>query len=257
MKNSECARGRAHSVPAVATARKTPKLADKENASVDSFAVSQPESGEVRIKATATSSAATGGFKLHTSWIIHGDGSAYMDNQFEPFGELPWLPRIGVVMSVAEEFQNFCWYGRGPFENYSDRKQSADIGIWSSSVAQQFVPYVRPQENGNKEDVRWATLTDAGGNGLLLVAEENPIAISALPYTAADLISVRHNYELKPRSETILSLDARQSGLGNSSCGPGVLERYAVPPQPYQLHLRFLPCPATTAAAIAAQARQP
>ena len=224
---------------------------------VVAFEVSQPKSGEVKISTTATSSAATGGFKLHTTWKVHGDGSVDMDNHFEPFGELPWLPRIGVVMSVAGEFQSFRWCGRGPFENYSDRKQSADIGIWSGTVAGQFVPYVRPQENGNKEDVRWATLTDADGKGLLVVAEENPIAVSALPFTAADLISVRHNFGLKPRSETILSLDARQSGLGNSSCGPGVLERYAVPPQPYHLHLRFLPCPAGTDAAIAALARRP
>jgi beta-galactosidase len=113
------------------------------------------------------------------------------------------------------------------------------MGLWSSTVAEQFVPYVRPQENGNKEDVRWLALADAGSYGLRIGAIGNPISVSALPFTAEDLAAARHNYELKPRPEVVLSLDVRNSGLGNGSCGPGVLERYSVPPQSYRLHLRF------------------
>jgi beta-galactosidase len=165
-----------------------------------------------------------------------------MDNEFKPSGKLPPLPRIGVVMRVASAFENLRWYGRGPWENYSDRKRSADVGIWSGTVTGQYVPYVKPQETGNKEDVRWLTLTDTNGTGLLVVAEEKPMAMSAIHFTAADLAAVRHNYELKPRPEVVLSLDAKQSGLGDSSCGPGVLEHYAVlPAQTY--HLRLLFCP--------------
>ena len=144
-------------------------------------------------------------------------------------------------MSVARDFSNLRWYGRGPWENYCDRKESADMGVWSSTVDEQYVPYVRPQENGNKEEVRWLTLTDSNGDGLMVTADEGWFATSALHYTVADLTAVRHNYELKPRAETILSLDVRQCGLGNGSCGPGVLERYAIPLQAYRLHLRFSP----------------
>jgi beta-galactosidase len=124
-------------------------------------------------------------------------------------------------------------------------------------VDEQYIPYVRPQENGNKEDVRWLTLTDWTWRGLLVAAKEYPMSVSALHYTVEDLIAVKHNYELKPRPEVVLSLDARQSGLGNGSCGPGVLERYSVPPQVYRLHLRFCPCPPTaTYDEIAELARQ-
>jgi beta-galactosidase len=209
---------------------------------VDSFAVSQPRPGEVRVTVVATSTATGGAFIHRAIWTVHSDGSLEMNNEFKPSGDLPPLPRIGVVMRVARPYEIFRWYGRGPWENYSDRKRSADMDIWSGTVTGQYVPYVKPQETGNKEDVRWLTLTDGGENGLLVAAEENPMAMSAIHFTAADLAAVRHNYELKPRPEVVLSLDAKQSGLGNSSCSPGVLERYAVlPTQTYHLHLLFRP----------------
>jgi beta-galactosidase len=130
------------------------------------------------------------------------------------------------------------------------------MGLWSGTVAEQYVPYVRPQENGNHEDIRWLALTGEKG-GLLVVTDETPIAASALHFSAADLAAAKHAYELKPRAETILSLDVKQCGLGNSSCGPGVLLRYAVPVQPYRLHLIFAACaPGETDADLATAARR-
>jgi beta-galactosidase len=207
--------------------------------SVDLFQVKNDET-TVRITTAATSSATNGGYRLRTDWKISGTGDIEMDSHFEPFGQLPLLPRIGVVMQIDPTFDRFRWYGRGPFENYSDRKQAAEMGVWSSTVNDQFVPYVRPQENGNKEEVLWLTLTDAKGKGLLVwCTAGEQFGASALHFTTTDLAAAKHNYELKPRPETILSLDAKQSGLGNGSCGPGVLERYAVPPKEYRLRLRF------------------
>ncbi len=208
---------------------------------VDSFAVEQTWADEVKLTTIVTSSATNGGYTLRTAWTVHSDGAVDMDNRFEPFGQLPpALPRVGVMLRVGGgELEQFTWEGRGPFENYSDRKQAADLGVWSGTVTKQLVPYVRPQENGNKEDARWLTLTDGHGDGLRVTAGKNPLAVSALHFTAADLAAVKHNHELKPRPEVVLSLDAKNSGLGNGSCGPGVLERYAVPPQTYRLQLRF------------------
>ncbi|HPU57788.1 MAG TPA: glycoside hydrolase family 2 TIM barrel-domain containing protein, partial [Verrucomicrobiota bacterium] len=208
---------------------------------VDSITASKSRDGSVRVETVATTSAANGGFVTRTTWTIDRAGAIDMNARFEPFGELPLLPRIGVVMRLSRTLDRFQWYGRGPHENYADRKESAHIGLWSGTVDEQFVPYVRPQDNGNKEDVRYLTLTDSSGRGLRVVAMRDPIAASALRFTAADLAAARHVHELRPRDEIVLSLDARQSGLGNSSCGPGVLAGYAVPPQPYNLHLRFLP----------------
>ncbi|MBW8863704.1 MAG: DUF4981 domain-containing protein, partial [Verrucomicrobia bacterium] len=194
-----------------------------------------------QITTIVTGSGASGGIRLKTVWSIHGDGTMDMEANFQPMGKLPPLPRVGLVFCLNQSYENLRWYGRGPWENYSDRKASADVGVWRSTVSEQYVPYVRPQDNGNKEDVRWMELTDTNGYGIRITSEENPCSFSALHFTAGDLASVRHNYELQPRPEVILSLDAKMSGLGNSSCGPGVLEKYSVPPQAYRLHLKFSP----------------
>ena len=208
---------------------------------VEYFTVTQTTSGAAKIITTATSRATNGGYSLQTTWTFSPDGTLEMDNEFKPFGELPWLPRVGILLALAKDFENVRWLGRGPWENYSDRKESAEVGVWQSTATKQYVPYVRPQETGNKEDVRWVNLTDADGAGLRMAGNTNLFAFSALHFTANDLAAARHNYELKPRPEIVLSLDAKMSGLGNSSCGPGVLEKYSVPPTNYFLHLKFSP----------------
>jgi beta-galactosidase len=218
---------------------------------VDEFTVHALATGEVRIRTVVTDRATDGGVRSQTLWTVHRDGSIEMDTDFQPFGKLPLLPRVGVVFCLDHFYDQVKWYGRGPWENYPDRKESADMGVWSGSVNDQYVPYVRPQENGNKEDVRWLVLsgdTATGGTipgrrppGLRIESMDQPFSFSALHFTAGDLASVRHNAELRPRPEVLLSLDAKQSGLGNSSCGPGVLEKYSVPPKEYRLHLKFSP----------------
>ena len=206
---------------------------------VDAFSVRKSGDGRILIHSVVSSHALIGGYTTSYDWTVNGNGSLELNASFAPFGTLPYLPRIGVVMRLSPDLENVRWLGRGPWENYPDRKDSADMGVWTSTVAAKYVAYVRPQETGNAEDTRWLELTDVQGNGLTVETEQTPFAFSALHFTALDLTTARHNHELKPRPEVILSLDAKQSGLGNSSCGPGVLEQYAVPPQTYSLKLRL------------------
>jgi Beta-galactosidase/beta-glucuronidase len=225
---------------------------------VNSFAVSQDiPGGPVRIETIATSAIPKGTFSHRAVWTLHGDGTIELKNDFTPAGEWPVLPRIGVTFRLASEYKILRWYGRGPFENYPDRQAAAAMGLWSGTVADQYVPYVRPQENGAKTDVRWLALTNATGRGLVITAGEPLAAMSALPFTAHDLASVRNEYQLKPRDETVVSLDARHLGLGNSSCGPGVLARYAIPLQPTSLTLVIRPCATAENTALADLARKP
>jgi beta-galactosidase len=223
---------------------------------VESFELSRIGDNQVQLRIVATITASNGTIAHHATWLIRGDGSIEIDNTFTVSGDLPALPRVGFTMRLAENLDRIRWYGHGPHENYSDRKRSADVGIWSGSVGEQYVPYPRPQDCGNKESVRWATLTDDTGRGLLVVAEGEPIAVSALPYTASDLAAARHPHEMNQRHEVVLNLDVRQSGLGNSSCGPGVLKRHAVLPGTYQMSISLRPCPAASDSEVAALARQ-
>jgi beta-galactosidase len=223
--------------------------------SVESITLAKVSAQLVRVTAVVRHVAKGGGLVHKAVYSVRGDGSVDIDNTFTPYGKLPPLPRIGVMTVLSPELQVLRWYGEGPQESYADRKTSTEIGLWSSTVAEQPFPYARPQETGNHEDVRWVALSDAAGAGVLVVAEEKTLAFSALPYSAMDLAAAAHAYELKPRREVFLSLDARQCGLGNGSCGPGVLEKYAVPVMPYQLHFSFRPLANDNPQQIAASAR--
>jgi beta-galactosidase len=214
---------------------------DKAKKFVTYFEVTQPAKNIVQLDIATEYTVKQGEIVHECRWTIHGDGSIDLENKFWPSDNLPPLPRIGLVMKLASELDNFTWYGHGLHENYADRLESSPLGVWKSTVAEQAFPYVRPQETGNKEGVRWLSLTNKEGRGLLVVAEDTPIAASALHFTANDLATASHQHELVPREEVILSLDARQCGLGNGSCGPGVLTKYAVPVEPYSLHVSLRP----------------
>ncbi|CAN5767464.1 hypothetical protein BH24ACT3_BH24ACT3_12330 [soil metagenome] len=145
-----------------------------------------------------------------------------------------------MVLTLAPELDQLTWFGRGPHETYADRKAGARLGRWRQPVADQLYPYPFPQESGNRTDVRWASVTDTAGFGLLATGD-GLFETSALPYVAADLATATHHHELRPRPETTWHLDHRQSGLGNASCGPGVLEPYLVPAEPVTFSFTLRP----------------
>ena len=206
-----------------------------------SFRFSQPTKNILQVSAVEEYKGPTGSIRLLSDWTLRGDGTADLQCRFQPAGELPPLPRIGLALSLAPELQNLTCYAHGPLENYPDRLAASRVGVWTGSVDEQYVPYPKPQETGTRQGVRWLAFRDDQGRGVVVVAEEEPFAASALHFTAQDLAAARHADELTPRPEVILSIDARHCGLGNSSCGPGVLERYAVPAKPYSLHVSFRP----------------
>ena len=172
-------------------------------------------------------------------YTISSDGVIDLKTTFLPQGVLPELPRLGLAFCLAPAYNTFTWYGRGPQDNYPDRKTSAAIGLWKGTVAEQYVHYPRPQDSGNKEEVQFFTLTDKQNKGIRVDAVEDVFSASALHYTAQDLYKETHDCNLKPRPEIILSMDAAVLGLGNSSCGPGVLKKYAIEKKEHTLHIRI------------------
>ncbi len=134
------------------------------------------------------------------------------------------LPRAGVVLTLPAKTERVRWYGCGPLENYSDRKAAAPVGLYSTTVSDLHVPYVMPQENGHRTDVRWIEIGD--GVAALRFSGEPFLGFNASHYTVADLFAAKHTIDLVPRAETILSLDLAQRGVGTGSCGPDTLPPY-------------------------------
>ncbi|HEX7432787.1 MAG TPA: glycoside hydrolase family 2 TIM barrel-domain containing protein [Anaerolineaceae bacterium] len=179
-------------------------------------------------------------FKVAYFTTLYGSGDVVIKTTLTPLEDLPPLARVGLQMRLPGSLDRLVWYGRGPHENYIDRKESALVGVYSGTVQEQYVPYVLPQENGNKSDVRWAAVTDARGMGLLAVGMPL-LNVSAHHYTTEDLTKALHTTDLKRRNETILNLDEVQCGLGSNSCGPGPLEKYLIDPKEISFSVRLKP----------------
>lgn len=197
--------------------------------------------GFIQINTKQRNTYAEGSIISKITFTIFKNGTIDVKTAFNFEGELPELPRLGLRLILNPGLENFTWYGHGPHENYIDRKSSTTIGLWKSKVTNQLVNYPFPQESGNKEDIQALQLTDSKKQGITIRALDKTFAASALHFLAEDLTFATHNVDLKPRSETILSIDAQQLGLGNSSCGPGVLKKYAIGKKEHVLHFRISP----------------
>ena len=161
-------------------------------------------------------------FKFVTNqiWTVYPDGSIELQSSITSNRSSLVLPRLGYVMKVPQQYSNFTYYGRGPIDNYADRKSGQLIEQYTNSVTSEFVNFPKPQDMGNHEDVRWCALTNQAGNGAVFVATDR-LSASALQYSALDLILASHPYQLPKAGDTYLHLDCAVTGLGGNSCGQG------------------------------------
>ncbi|GFH97949.1 glycoside hydrolase family 2 TIM barrel-domain containing protein [uncultured Phocaeicola sp.] len=161
-------------------------------------------------------------FKFTTNqvWTVYRDGSIELQASITSNRPSLVLPRLGYVMKMPQRYGNFTYYGRGPVENYADRKVGQFIELYESTVAAQFANFPKPQDMGNHEDVRWCALTDKAGKGAQFIATSR-LSVSALQYSAHDLILAGHPYQLPEAGDTYLHLDLAVTGLGGNSCGQG------------------------------------
>ncbi len=168
---------------------------------------------------------------LRIPMTMEQQGNEYTFTFTIPEG-LPEIPRLGIVIELPREYELLTWYGRGPWDNYPDRKTSCPVGLWKSKVSEQYVHYPRPQDSGNHEECTYVELKTKKGKTLCIEAVNQPFSFSALPYSAQYLASKTHDYELEDQGHTYLSIDCAVMGLGNSSCGPGVLKKYTIEKKP-------------------------
>lgn len=209
--------------------------------------LTQPEPGKVEIVVEGQITAAESAYAL--KWTFLGSGEIRVSSTLTPGkAELPELPRFGMQTTLTPGYNRVTWYGKGPQETYWDR-QDARVGVYSGSVAEQyFASYVKPQESGNKEDVRWIALTDQRGRGLLAIGEPR-LSANAIPYTAEDLFVARdkdnvYPYQLSNRDTVVLNLDWHQRGLGgDNSWGAKPHDAFritATQPLSYRYRLKLL-----------------
>ena len=189
-----------------------------------------------------------------SSYTVLGSGDILVDNEFaKADSALPEVPRLGMTMQLPRQFNRMTWFGRGPFENYRDRNTAAHVGRWSGTVAEQYVPYIRPQENGNKTGVRWVALTNEAGVGLLAVgapllevsAHHNTMEDFESPeagYRPRHIARNRHTIDVQPRDLVSLDLDHGQLGVGgDDSWGAQTHEQYRLLEAHYRYSYRLRP----------------
>ncbi len=172
-------------------------------------------------------------------YTVTPEGQVEVDDTIEVDPALGDLARVGVVFCVAPDLDALRWLGRGPHESYGDRKAGAAVGLWESRVADQTVPYVLPQENGNKTDVRWLALASGHEAGLLVAAAGPPFEFTVSPYGDRALHRARHVHELEPRAEIEVHVDVRQRGVGSGACGPDTRPAWRVGPGTWRLRYRL------------------
>ena len=183
------------------------------------------------------------GFLHREDWVFRPGAGCEVTNAVAPFGPMPELPRLGLSWVLDTALERVAYYGRGPGENYADRKTASFFGVWTDTVSDMYQFYVRPQDNGYRCDVRWFELKDKDGKGVRFAADR-PLFVQAQRYTWEDLYFSRHqsgevrrNVPLKPRDEIYLNLDIGQSGLGDMSYRP--LEQYRCLPREERFVLRI------------------
>jgi beta-galactosidase len=207
--------------------------------------VAAEQAGPQTVRITATSALPAGDSEYITLYTVYGNGDVVVENRFTPGGELPDMPRFGMQMAMPGEFGIMTWFGRGPHESYWDRKTGAAVGLYSGPVEEQVHEYVRPQETGNKTDVRWVSLTNAEGVGLMAIGMPL-LSVSAWPFTMQDLEDADHIDELPRRDTVTVNIDYKQMGVGgDDSWGARTHPEYTLPAKPYSYSFRLRPCSST------------
>jgi beta-galactosidase len=206
---------------------------------VKAVTAAQAPNGSVRVDVDAAIPAISSGYAV--SYVVFPTGDIYVDAAFTPgIDTLPMLPRFGMQMAMPAGFEQVSWFGPGPEETYADRNE-ARVGRHSGTVDAQWTEYSKPQENGNKVDVRWLAVTNAKGVGLLAVGMPH-LSAAVRHYTHEDIWAAKHRHELVRRPETYVSLDYRQMGVGgDDSWGALAHEPYQLPAKAYRYRFRLRP----------------
>lgn len=183
-------------------------------------------------------------FTTRQTYTVYTDGSITLSSSILSSDPSAVLPRLGYLLKINKEYDNYTYYGRGPQNNYADRKTGSFIGLYNSKVRNQFVKFPKPQSMGNREDVRWCSLTNKEGFGLQFISDatDRLMSTSALPWNDLQMTLAAHPHELPESDGCYLHLDCQVTGLGGNSCGQGgPLEQDRVKGELHQMKLIIRP----------------
>jgi beta-galactosidase len=171
---------------------------------------------EIKINETARTATKEGGFCNQYVYDINAKGEIQMQVKSIVQGKMPeWLPRLGMQFQLPVEFQHVSWHGRGPQENYPDRKTGYKVGMYQSTVDEMYVPYLIPQDYGNRSDVNYVKMTNEAGVGLMI--EGDTFNFSAQNYATDNLDRAMYPFQLKKSDCVFLNIDQEVNGLGDTS----------------------------------------
>lgn len=193
------------------------------------------------------------------TYVVYPDGIIRTTLNFTPGGKaLPEMPRFGMRMVLAGEYDRMTWFGRGPHENYWDRKSSADIDLYKATVWEQYHPYVRAQETANKTDVRWVALQNASGEGLLIRSAREPLEVSAWNFPIEDLYYIPsmtkhvHGGSIEKKDMVWLNIAGCQMGVGgDNTWGAQTHPEYTITPTAREYSFLMIPVDGGTDLAVA------
>jgi beta-galactosidase len=198
------------------------------------------EGGELVVRSRVAPAATDLGMATTYRWSAV-PGGLRLEVEVVPEGDWPCpLPRLGLRMAVPAGLRRVEWFGRGPGEAYADTGRAARVGRFAATVEELQTPYLRPQENGNRRDVRWARIGDGHGTAVRLEGEPT-FDLTVRPWTSEHLDQARHPTDLRPDDRVWVNLDHAQQGIGSASCGPGVLPAYRLDPVPTRFTVRLRP----------------
>jgi len=201
--------------------------------SVQSVEVKEPNNQMVQIKISEKHISKKGDIHVEMVYTVLGNGDLHVDVQSIVDPTLPVLPKLGITFKIPEEFSYLKWYGRGPHESYSDRKHNAFLGIFEGTVAEQYFPYIRPQENGNKTDVRWATISNTTNAGIIIFGLPQ-FNLSTHHYTLENITNATHTFMVKEDGPVTVNIDHKIMGLGgDDSWNPRTHKEYLIKPGSY------------------------
>ena len=200
-------------------------------------------------------------FDVDMDFIVCADGTIMTNSFIRPSQPGAVLPKLGFRLEMPSGMEHLSWFGRGPWDSYRDRKEACLPAIYHSTVTAQREDYIKPQEHGTKQEVRWMSLTNGEGAGLLFVAPDK-MAASAVHFRPEDNYTDRdnrskHTYQFKTCQTAVVSLDAVTRGLGNASCGPDVMEKYELKAANTAFRFFIIPLSAGDDAAVKARVGMP